>query len=323
MTPYERIRGSVQETSAERSLLRLSGADAEDFLHRMSTNDLRGIADGEARRTAVVNEKGRLVDVVSVARRGSGLLVVGSPGGGPALSAWLEKFIIMDDVRIEGVEDPVRLRAFHGPDAPSQAGAASAEGGLVIPEDLGTVPGRLLLPAGVGVSGRGERGPASAGTGALPADRPPGRGEDDALDTVRIEEMVPAPGRELGPEVNPLEAGLKHLVSFTKGCYIGQEVIARLDTYRKLQRIIALFALEWEGASVPPSGPLFHGDREAGRITSVTHSPRHGGWIGLGYRRIRLHASALELRPATGGSPVSCRLLSNLPAGYEEYDTEE
>ena len=113
--------------------------------------------------------------------------------------------------------------------------------------------------------------------GACPAGR-------DALELARIGQGVPAFGSELSETYNPLEAGLQHMVNYTKGCYIGQEVIARLTTYDKVQK--RLVRLVWPSdAEVDAGGKLMVDGRQAGVVTSAIRDPRTGTGLGLGYVR--------------------------------------
>lgn len=308
---YEAVRSAAARIALHRSLLRLEGAEVFDFLHRMSTNDMISMRDGEARRTVIVNEKGRVIDLVTVVRAGDRALVLGSPALGPALKGWFDKFIIMDDVRITGETADTRVMAFYGPQSAALAGRPSG-GGMSVREDLGSVPGSLLIP-GEGNPGRAD---------AVPWEEVP-VADAATLEAVRIEELVPATGRELGPDVNALEAGLKRYISFSKGCYIGQEVIARLDTYRKLQKILSLFVFtRFTGECLGP-GTLFHDGSETGRVTSTTFSPEHRAWIGLGYRRIAVRNTDFQFLPDDGHARFSCSCISALPEGYEEYEIRE
>jgi folate-binding protein YgfZ len=310
---HDAIRKSVVSANIPRSSIFLDGGDAFDFLHRMSTNDVKGLADGASRRTVIVNEKGRVIDLVTVARRGTRAVILGSGGCGETLSSWFDRFIIMDDVKITLHDDTMFHPAIYGPGAPGmieRTGGSSA----VAREDLGCVPGYLIVPGAE---------PETAPKQFLDACVALKTIDGPSLEAVRIEEMVPSIGRELGPEVNALEAGLKGFISFSKGCYIGQEVIARLDTYKKLRTILALFSIESAAGLEPFPGTLLQGDREAGRITSVARSPLHGGWIGLGFREIA--AESMEFRMPQGDvrQELRCRRISALPTGYENYGSEE
>jgi aminomethyltransferase len=105
-----------------------------------------------------------------------------------------------------------------------------------------------------------------------------------ALEIHRIERGFPVYGKELTEDVNPLEAGLERFVSFTKGCYIGQEVIARLDTYKKLQKRLVGLLLD-ENAVVRQGARVTAQGNEVGWVTSAAQSPRLNRTIALAYVR--------------------------------------
>ena len=105
----------------------------------------------------------------------------------------------------------------------------------------------------------------------------------DAVEAVRIERGIPAFGKDLTEDYNPHEANLVHHVSFSKGCYIGQEVIARLQTYKKVSKY--LVGLRWEGEGPAPGSFLAHDGRRMGIVTSAARLPHTGGNVGLGYVR--------------------------------------
>ena len=105
---------------------------------------------------------------------------------------------------------------------------------------------------------------ALVGMGAVPTG-------EDAAEMVRVEQGVPRYGRELSEEFNPLEAGLLPSISFDKGCYIGQEVVVRLNTYDKVQKRLMGIAVD-EG-SPQPEQRLQVEEKDAGWITSVVYSP--------------------------------------------------
>jgi folate-binding protein YgfZ len=320
MAGYEAIRRSAVLAMVPRSVLVLEGADTFDFLHRMSTNDIRTIGDGESRRTVFVNEKGRVVDLVTVLRAGPRAIIVGSPTAAGTLSAWLGRFIIMDDVRIAVAAELPAVRAVYGPEAAGFA-RETRDDALTIREDLGRIPGLLFISEFPGIDRQGGVA-GSAGVDTLDMFDRLEKIDPATFETIRIEEQVPAAGRELGPDVNALEAGLKGVISFSKGCYIGQEVIARLDTYRKLRTIIAQFRIGPAAGRVPSAGNLMQAGVEAGRITSVAHSPLLEGWIGLGFRQIRTADARFELMQPGDGPPLEATCISPLPPGYEEYEIE-
>ncbi len=113
------MREAAASLILPRTIIRAEGTDAFDYLHRMSTNDLKTISDGESRRSVIINEKGRLIDLVTVARVGDEAIVIGSPGSGEELARWLGKFIIMDDVRLTAPGGQTLLASIYGPDTPA------------------------------------------------------------------------------------------------------------------------------------------------------------------------------------------------------------
>jgi tRNA-modifying protein YgfZ len=307
------LRGSIGFALLPRSILLLEGGDLFDFLHRMSTNDLRTMADGSAIRTFFLNEKGRAIDLVTVVRNGQSAIVIGSRGSSGTLAAWLEKFIIMDDVRIRLSAEYPAIPTLYGPAARDMVDQDGLTGAAAR-EDLGRIPGYLIVPSD---HPTGDLGFPIPGEFATLTQLDP-----EAIEIVRIEEMMPALGRELGPDTNVLETGLRQFISFSKGCYIGQEVVARLDTYKKLRKIIAQFSISVGPGCAPAPGILLQDGREAGRITSTAYSPLHNGWIGLGFRQIRSVDAGFDLVQEDERMPFQATCLSSLPPGYEEYEIE-
>jgi folate-binding protein YgfZ len=108
---------------------------------------------------------------------------------------------------------------------------------------------------------------------------------DQALEAWRVLQGHPLAGPEPTEDHNPLEAGLREAVSFTKGCYVGQEVVARLNTYDKVSRLLTGLELP-RGASVPPPGTeIRFRDREAGVVCSALLPPGHAAPVALAYLR--------------------------------------
>jgi folate-binding protein YgfZ len=129
-----------------------------------------------------------------------------------------------------------------------------------------------------------------------------------AYEAVRVEAGFPAWGSELNEEMNPLEAGLDASIHWNKGCYIGQEVIARLDTYHKVQR--HLVGLRFDTASAPPAAraQVFASGEAAGWVTSSIVSPALGVPIALAYVRASHAAPGTAVQvgsPAGGGAGAS------------------
>ena len=124
----------------------------------------------------------------------------------------------------------------------------------------------------------------------------------DAYEALRVGHGVPAYGREMGEPYNPLEAGLIGSIDFRKGCYIGQEVIARLDTYRKVQKHLVMLRFPSD-ATVSDGASLLHDGQSIGTVTSLASIPTTGELIGLGYvRNVSAEVGTrLELAEPAGG----------------------
>jgi tRNA-modifying protein YgfZ len=129
-----------------------------------------------------------------------------------------------------------------------------------------------------------------------------------AFEMLRIEAGVPLYGRELSEQFNPLEAGLNHAISFAKGCYTGQEVIARLDTYQRLKQRLARFALTSLPSDEPPI-PLLAESGEVGSLTSFVRLPA-GNMLGLGYVRAKAFAEGATFKLGTHSDAAEATLIS-------------
>ena len=269
------------------------GSSTLDLLHRMSTNDMNGLERGEIRATVLTTAIGRMVDLIYVLRRDEDFLLVTSPGKAAAVRDWLARYVFFnDDVLLSEPMPGYQLWGMYGPTAAAEAaglsGGASApalpayssidDGCLWASE--GTLPGLRLL-AGAEWQRRAEDRWGKRG---------PGTPYAEAFEAHRIERGQPAPGHEINDDVIPLEAGLWHLISFDKGCYIGQEVIARMESRSRIARQLAGLRLERQ-VSEPQEIEL--DGAPLGRLTSNAVSPRLGP-IGLGLVR----SAALETVPA-------------------------
>ena len=305
---------AVYESGAGR--LKLTGADARDLLNRLSTNLVDPNAPaGEVTATVLTSDRGRIVDLVYVAHCGDHQLLLTGAGQQDNVTAFLDKYTIMEDIEVEDITGSTALLALTGPAAgaivSAAAGGLADDGARVI-----ALPGN---PEGEGADGPPRYrilAPAASGGAALGRLRAAGAVAISAAaaETLRIARGRPQYGAEMGDAYNPLEAGLIGAIDFHKGCYIGQEVIARLDTYRKVQKY--LVALRFDaGAGVVADlvgARLLDGAGKAmGLVTSAAVLPPDedgdggaagggGAVIGLGYVR----AAAAEVGASFGVAPA-------------------
>ncbi len=248
----------------QRAVLALAGEDRRDFLQALLSNDLRKLAPQRALWAALLTPQGKyLFDFFLLDAGTRGLLLETAAERASALLARLGLYRLRARVEIADVSERYRVEAIFGEaaaaafDLPPEAGAARAFGGgmlFVDPRhpDLGL---RAILP-------REE-------TGTLLADRTT-EADPAAYEMLRLELGIPEGEKDLVPEKSlPLEANFAELgaVDFDKGCFIGQEVTARMKHRGRLRK--RLLPVEIRGAATPGS-PVIAGDgREAGELRSL------------------------------------------------------
>jgi len=277
-----------------RGLLHVGGADAQDYLNRMSTQDLRPLAPGGAAYTAFLNAKGHLLGeghVVALGE-GQGLLVELDPLALAETRALLEKLVIMDDVVFEERSGTHRVLPLLGPEAGSRLGARAAAAPRLANARRGAPSLELVLPVAE----------AEALRAALVAEGWPALGEPE-LEVLRVLAGHARFGADMDASRLPMEAGLtRAAISFHKGCYIGQEVVLRATARGQLQKGLVQLALP---ASAGPGTRLACGGQEVGLVTSAVETPE--GRVGLGYLR-RAHWTPGTAVDA-GGAPATVRRL--------------
>ena len=292
--------------------LEIAGADGLDLLNRLSTNKLDELQVGEGAITALTSNKGRIVDLLHVLRLEDRLLVLTGPENRQKVAEWIDFYTFVEDITVEDVTEDTAMVSLIGPRAESIV-LHVCEGEVAMPGSAGTVGVRVdgndatLVRSDVGrlpeyaivvpLAGAQTLWEAMLRQGAVPVGM-------DVLEAIRVERGMPVAGKELTEDYNPLEAGLLDYVSFNKGCYVGQEVVTRLDTYDKVQK--HLVGLAFQGDSVPAEGAtLFAGGKQTGTITSLATSPTSGRPIGLGYVRKAEAASGARLNVGSDTGDVA------------------
>lgn len=271
-----------------------TGKDILDLLHRLSTQDLKTLSPGEGRPTVLTTGKGRIVERLFVHHLGDdGILMVGGPGSAQRVRSHLDRFTFAESTELEDASTSLAQLGLLGPASRDLAAAVGAP-----------VPARFSSMRwdhdNAQVHVLGEDGFSAEGLSfvfAAPAegriaklvstllDRGATLAGDQALEAWRVLQGHPLAGRELTEDHNPLEAGLREAVSFTKGCYVGQEVVARLNTYDKVSRLLTGLELP-RGASVPAQGTeIRFRDREAGVVCSALLPPGQAAPVALAYLR--------------------------------------
>ncbi|MGI4788116.1 MAG: YgfZ/GcvT domain-containing protein [Janthinobacterium lividum] len=265
-----------------RGLLELTGSDRVSFLQGMVSNDVAGLVPGTHRHAALLDSTGHILADLHVHGRDESLLVETDPATLDTLHTTLEKFLIMEDVQIVDVSGQWAIVSVLGQEASTLLSQTPDLPGEASLTSFPIAPGvDLWLPASEKVAVWEVL--LAAGASALSA--------EDA-DALRIEGGIPKWSYELNPSVLLPEAEMPDAVSYTKGCYVGQEIVARLHARGHTNKALRQILLA-EDAPVPPIGTTIHvpeagpePGREIGRITSAAASPSRGGQaVGLAYVR--------------------------------------
>ena len=299
----------VREEPA-RGVVLMRGHDARDLLHRLSTTRIDDLHDGEVRETLLTTEKGRVIDAILVARSGDLLRLYTSDGRAAEVRAWLEKYTIMEDCSYEdasAVNVQFSIHHISGDESPLPGLALPAPGSITV-ATVGDVEVEILRHESV--TGPGLRlvcatPDAAALRAVLCGSLELPLIADETFALWRVAHLLPAVGFELGERTNPLEAGAERAVDFRKGCFIGQEVIARLDSYDKVQRHPRRLRFA-AGAEAPtPGSDLVKDGADAGFVTTVAFDPDARIVVGIGLVRNAFARSGTML--SCGGALVEVR----------------
>ena len=298
--------------------LKAEGRDVLDLLNRMSSNKVISLPSGQGAPTILTTDRGRILDLIGVVSTGDYILLITSPGNQKTVIEWLDKYTIMEDITVGDITAEAAMLSVLGPGSRVALESAAAIrldqlqpfhsvmaqfGGqpiriirrhlgelpcfdLIVPADAASPVWQHLVTAGITPVGM------------------------EAYEAVRVKYGAPSFGREIGESYNPLEAGLIGSINFEKGCYIGQEVIARLDTYKKVQRHLAMLRFP-PGLAVPAGTSLRQEGQEVGAVTSVARIPTTGEVVGLGY--VKNSAAIVGIRLELAGIAGGWAQVEQLP----------
>ncbi|RKH08754.1 aminomethyl transferase family protein [Corallococcus sp. CA047B] len=286
-----------------REILRITGEDRASFLHGMVTQEVKNLPVGSAAYAAFITVKGAMVGDARILKREGDLILDVEPGLGTKVREFLDKYLISEDAELhDGTPESGWLRLL-GPRTAQVLAAVLAGPFEALPAQASrqaVVAGQdvwllgTALPGGVsGVdvlvprAGLEAVWTALAQAGAAHGLKPLGF---DALELLRVEAGVPRYGQDMVDTTIPLEANLTHAISYNKGCYIGQEVIARATFRGRMNRQLAGLLLGHGDADVAPGTELRRGEKKVGWVTSVVRSPVKGQRVALGY----VHRDSLE-----------------------------
>lgn len=286
--------------------LRLTGADRVDFLQGQVSCDVRRLEPGGTVEGLLLNHKGHALAQLRVVRRSDDLYVAVDAGAGSLVAAEFERHIVFDAVEVEDLGDALVGWSLQGHPAavgevlaavdaaPPQPGTSASvpfddASLLVVPtrrSGAGGVDVHMLTRHGAGVIERW------ANAGAVVAG-------PEIADLLRVCAGIPHAAHEGGEGVLPQEAGLEPLVSYRKGCYLGQEIMARIEARGTLRRDLAALALDAE----PAGRQVTLDERDVGRLGTVVRHPQ------LGWRALAVVRKDLPDDAELDAGGVSARIV--------------
>jgi folate-binding protein YgfZ len=298
-----------------RGRLCVLGADAQRFLNGQVTNNVKDLQIGEGCYAALVSAKGRLQSDLNIYRLENEMLLDFEPGLSALVAQRLEKFVIAEDVQVIDAAAQYGLLSLRGPKVAEVVGVLSPR--FTLPSKaMGWTKLEEAALGEIYVAAKSDGldlfVPAAAMLGT--AARLKAQGARlcgwQALETVRIEDGLPRFGADMDETNLAPEALDARAISYTKGCYIGQEVIARIRTYGQVAKSLHGLRLDGDAKEAPAKGAkLFHGEKEVGSITSAVWSPALRAVIALGYVRREANKTGTELEVQTSGGKIPARIV--------------
>jgi folate-binding protein YgfZ len=283
-----------------RGLIRATGADRVRFLNGMLTADVAKLATGAAAPALQLDRKGHVLADLWVLAEADSLLLDTAPGTEAELFAVLEKHIIADDVALTSLTEGVREFALEGPgarDAALAIGGASPPAGHFERADFAGAS--VLWLAEGSVTAEGLRALAPRGIAAELARAlalPPL--DEASAEVLRIAAAIPALGRDVTARNFPQEARLERAISFQKGCYVGQEIVARIASRGAVNRVLVKLRTD---ARVAPGASVTIEGTSVGQVTSSAESLATGA-LALAYLKIEhAHPGQRVAIDAVGG----------------------
>lgn len=328
------LRTVVLMDRSHEGRVELRGRDRLVIPHRTSTHDLEHLQPGEARPTLFTNANARILERAVFLHLGERALALTEPGRGPALQSYLQRNIFFgDDLHLRDLGQETHAFALHGPAADALMAQALGSAMPSSNDHAGAMPALEAAISGVAVIVARLK-PVSGAAWVVIAPRTDSADVWRALkvegaahglrtagsltyNTLRIQAGRPGVGRELSADYIPLEVGLWDEVSFTKGCYTGQEIIARMESRGRLAKTIVRLRLD---APLDAPAPLAADGRSAGTLTSSVTTPE-GIHLGIGVVRLAYAQPGRALAAGSAGIPaVIIDLAGTQPPGLQQED---
>lgn len=284
-----------------RTQIELTGRDSAKFLHSFSTNDIQRLAPGDGCEAFVLDVKGKIVAYLLVFREAESLILETVAGQAETIISHLDRYILREDVALHDRSESWHELIVAGDEAERVLAAGSSmpislaacshcattwRGESISVRRLPWVANGFLLSGLVDAMGRVARRLVAEGMRSCGV---------NAWEIVRVEAGMPVYGRDVTRDNLPQEIGRDaQALSFTKGCYLGQETVARIDALGHVNRRLAL--ISFAGKTVPVDGTqLLSEGKVVGRVTSAVMSPRFGSPVALAFLRASLATPGQQL----------------------------
>lgn len=290
--------GVALRNISHEGIIELKGTDALDLIHRIATGNVKDLPKEGVRNTIFTSEKGRIIGLATILNFENYQLLVCDRANKMKVISWIKKYVINDDVEVNDANTKYNLLELSGPQADSFTTLIC---GNVVndiqPNSFKIIHTENILFFLIKLSaGRNKNKywflADLENSKRLINYMNENKGifnfnmiGEEAYNIYRVEQGLPTAPNELNDEYNPHEAGLIDFVDFEKGCYIGQEVIARLQTYDKVQR--KLIGVKFSNPLENNTGHILveENGTEVGKVTSYVTSHKLNGPIGLAFIR--------------------------------------
>ncbi|MQG19030.1 MAG: hypothetical protein FI687_04575 [SAR202 cluster bacterium] len=276
-------------------LIKFTGNDSLDLLNRLSTNNIENLQINQGAQTVITSNKGKILDVLQVFRTENSLIILTSLNNESKVIEHIEFFTFSEDVVVKKITENKFVYKISGPQSQSLlnklfTGLQShispftiLEASInnhcfkIIRNDFMRYPGFVII--------------GNICDQKILTDTLVNIAENfdfefvnpEAINAVRIDQGIPEFGKELTEKYNPLEGNLINSISFNKGCYVGQEVIARLNTYKKVQNSLCLIQFKALEISKAPPNNLYLKGKPFGVLTSLSKNDDNESYLGLAY----------------------------------------
>jgi len=302
-----------------RTVIEVRGNDRVQFLHSFCTNDVKKLVSGQGCEAFITNHQGKTVGHVFIFCEAERLVIGTVAGQAAALIAHFDRFVISEDVTFRELSDQVQIFLIAGRESPARLRALTAADPPAVmlsfthPPMAGCQCTLFRVPYTIGDSFFIRTSIADAAavrvalesSGARPC-------QAEAVEAARIEAGFPYFGRDITDDNLPQEVARdKQAISFTKGCYLGQETVARIDALGHVNRLLVGIRFSTDQVPPPATG-LLAGGKSVGHLTSACYSPLLAAPLALGYVR-RQHAKPGSVLESDAGAAAVIALPLSAP----------